>query len=81
VFDAALNALVQLSSVVGEVLLPHLKTLLPHVSRRFMDKTLKERIVFALQQIERNCGRVCLNVHYFIHSKNNCNKFKVLLVN
>lgn len=58
VFDSALNALVQLTSVVGEALLPHLKTLLPHVSRRFMDKTLKERIVYALQEIERNCGRV-----------------------
>lgn len=60
VFDAALNALTQLSSVTGDVLIPHLKTLLPHVSRRFMDKSLKEKIVCALQQIERNCGKVNL---------------------
>ncbi|KAK3710766.1 hypothetical protein QZH41_016758, partial [Actinostola sp. cb2023] len=58
VFEATLRALVQLSSVTGEVLIPHLKTLLPHVSRRFMEKTLKETILYALQEIERNCGRV-----------------------
>ncbi|EDO38477.1 predicted protein, partial [Nematostella vectensis] len=62
VFQNSLDALVQLSFVVREALNPHLKTLLPHVSRRLMDKSLKEKIISSLQHIERNCGRESLPI-------------------
>ncbi|XP_068709983.1 PACRG-like protein [Montipora capricornis] len=57
VFYSSLEALVQLSTVVGPSLIPHLKALLPQVAKRFMDKTHKERILHALQRLEQNVGR------------------------
>lgn len=57
VFHSSLEALVQLSEVVGSALNPHLKALLPQVSKRFMDKSQKERILHALQRLEQNVGK------------------------
>lgn len=36
-----------------------IKLLLFQVSKRFMDKTQKERILHALQRLEQNVGKVC----------------------
>ncbi|XP_067039067.1 PACRG-like protein [Acropora muricata] len=57
VFHSSLEAMVQLSAVVGPSLNSHLKALLPQVSKRFMDKTHKERILHALQRLEQNVGK------------------------
>lgn len=57
VFHSSLEALVQLSAVVGSALNTHLKALLPQVSKRFMDKTQKEIILHALQRLEQNVGK------------------------
>ncbi|KAJ7336569.1 hypothetical protein OS493_011783 [Desmophyllum pertusum] len=57
VFHNSLEALVQLSAVVGSSLNPHLKALLPQVSKRFMDKTHKEIILHVLQRLEQNVGK------------------------
>ncbi|XP_032127743.1 PACRG-like protein isoform X1 [Sapajus apella] len=55
VFERGLNALVQLSVVVGPSLNDHLKHLLTSLSKRLMDKKFKEPITSALQKLEQ-CG-------------------------
>ncbi|KAM7445847.1 hypothetical protein ABFA07_005819 [Porites harrisoni] len=62
VFYSSLEALVQLSAVTGSSLISHLKALLPQVSKRFMDKTQKERILLALQRLEQNLGKECVPI-------------------
>ncbi|XP_071948641.1 PACRG-like protein [Antedon mediterranea] len=56
VFEGALNALVQLSNVVGDAMIPHLKSLLTHLSKKVMNKLWKEKVVRALNDIEMACG-------------------------
>ncbi|KAK4818941.1 hypothetical protein QYF61_022206 [Mycteria americana] len=55
VFGRGLDALVQLSAVVGPSLNDHLKHLLTSLSRRLMDKKFREKITVALQKLEQ-CG-------------------------
>ncbi|XP_013420224.1 PACRG-like protein [Lingula anatina] len=62
VFEAALDALVQLSRAVGPALNPHLKNLLVALAKRMMNKNLKETITYALHELEQNGGRECLPV-------------------
>ncbi|XP_038608109.1 PACRG-like protein isoform X2 [Tachyglossus aculeatus] len=57
VFERGLNALVQLSSVVGPSLNDHLKHLLTSLSKRLMEKKFKEPITSALQKLEQYGGR------------------------
>uniref|UniRef100_F6SUT9 Parkin coregulated like n=2 Tax=Monodelphis domestica TaxID=13616 RepID=F6SUT9_MONDO len=56
VFERGLNALVQLSGVVGPSLNDHLKHLLTSLSKRLMDKKFKEPITSALQKLEQHGG-------------------------
>lgn len=56
VFERGLSALVQLSVVVGPSLNSHLKLLLTSLSKRLMDKKLKEPITSALQKLEQHGG-------------------------
>ncbi|XP_008052545.1 PACRG-like protein [Carlito syrichta] len=56
VFERGLNALVQLSVVVGPYLNDHLKHLLTSLSKRLMDKKFKEPITSALQKLEQHGG-------------------------
>ncbi|XP_006160680.1 PACRG-like protein [Tupaia chinensis] len=56
VFERGLDALVQLSVVVGPSLNGHLKHLLTSLSRRLMDKKFKEPVTSALQKLEQHCG-------------------------
>lgn len=56
VFERGLNALVQLSVVVGPSLNGHLKHLLTSLSKRLMDKKFKEPITSALQKLEQHGG-------------------------
>ncbi|XP_040821892.1 PACRG-like protein isoform X3 [Ochotona curzoniae] len=56
VFERGLNALVQLSGVVGPALNDHLKHLLTSLSKRLMDKKFKEPITSALQKLEQHGG-------------------------
>ncbi|XP_036618116.1 PACRG-like protein isoform X1 [Trichosurus vulpecula] len=56
VFGRGLNALVQLSGVVGPSLNDHLKHLLTSLSKRLMDKKFKEPITTALQKLEHHGG-------------------------
>nr|XP_030720176.1 PACRG-like protein isoform X2 [Globicephala melas]XP_030720177.1 PACRG-like protein isoform X2 [Globicephala melas] len=56
VFERGLNALVQLSVVVGPSLNDHLKHLLTSLSRRLRDKKFKEPITTALQKLEQHGG-------------------------
>ncbi|XP_041370732.1 PACRG-like protein [Gigantopelta aegis] len=61
VFERGLNALVQLSDVVGPALNPYLKTLLMSLSKRMMEKTFKEKGTDALHRLEQNGGKeVCV---------------------
>ncbi|XP_052228896.1 PACRG-like protein isoform X2 [Dreissena polymorpha] len=55
-----LEALIQLSEVVGPALNPHLNKLLVPVAKGMMDKKLKEKVVETLQVVEKNGGRDCL---------------------
>uniref|UniRef100_A0A8C3BRJ8 Parkin coregulated like n=1 Tax=Cairina moschata TaxID=8855 RepID=A0A8C3BRJ8_CAIMO len=57
VFERGLDALVQLSAVVGLSLNDHLKHLLTNLSRRLMDKKFKEKITVALQKLEQYGGK------------------------
>ncbi|GAB5570915.1 PACRG-like protein isoform X2 [Prionailurus iriomotensis] len=57
VFARGLNALVQLSVVVGPSLNDHLKHLLTSLSKRLRDKKFKEPITSALQKLEQHGGR------------------------
>ncbi|XP_059020684.1 PACRG-like protein isoform X4 [Mustela lutreola] len=56
VFARGLNALVQLSIVVGPSLNDHLKHLLTSLSKRLRDKKFKEPITSALQKLEQHGG-------------------------
>ncbi|XP_040093857.1 PACRG-like protein isoform X2 [Oryx dammah] len=56
VFERGLNALVQLSVVVGPSLNDHLKHLLTSLSKRLRDKKFKEPITTALQKLEQHGG-------------------------
>nr|XP_019599427.1 PREDICTED: PACRG-like protein isoform X2 [Rhinolophus sinicus]XP_019599428.1 PREDICTED: PACRG-like protein isoform X2 [Rhinolophus sinicus]XP_019599429.1 PREDICTED: PACRG-like protein isoform X2 [Rhinolophus sinicus] len=56
VFERGLNALVQLSVVVGPSLNDHLKHLLTSLSKRLRDKKFKEPITSALQKLEQHGG-------------------------
>ncbi|NXC68727.1 PACRL protein, partial [Anhinga anhinga] len=58
VFRRGLDALVQLSAVVGPSLNDHLKHLLTNLSRRLMDKKFREKITVALQKLEQYGGKV-----------------------
>ncbi|XP_054438219.1 PACRG-like protein [Pteronotus mesoamericanus] len=56
VFERGLNALVQLSVVVGPSLNDHLKHLLTSLSKRLRNKKFKEPITSALQKLEQHGG-------------------------
>ncbi|KAF6131926.1 parkin coregulated like [Phyllostomus discolor] len=60
VFERGVNALVQLSVVVGPSLNGHLKHLLTSLSKRLRDKKFKEPITSALQELEQHGGSECL---------------------
>uniref|UniRef100_A0A4W3I0P6 Parkin coregulated like n=2 Tax=Callorhinchus milii TaxID=7868 RepID=A0A4W3I0P6_CALMI len=62
VFERGLQALVQLSGVVGPTLNDHLKHLLTSLSKRLMDKKFKEEITVALQRLEQQGGRESLTI-------------------
>ncbi|NXX80933.1 PACRL protein, partial [Urocolius indicus] len=57
VFKRGLDALVQLSAVVGPSLNDHLKHLLTNLSRRLMDKNFREKITVTLQKLEQYGGK------------------------
>ncbi|KAL5021723.1 hypothetical protein ScPMuIL_000878 [Solemya velum] len=57
VFEAGLDALLQLSETVGPALNPHLKTVLVPISKRMMDKRYKEKVTEALHSLEQNGGK------------------------
>ncbi|XP_053108517.1 PACRG-like protein isoform X2 [Hemicordylus capensis] len=62
VFERGLNALVQLSAVVGPALNDHLKHLLSSLSKRQMSKKFKEQTMDALQKLEQYGGKESLTV-------------------
>lgn len=62
VFERGLNALVQLSVIVGPSLNVHLKHLLTSLSKRLRDKKFKEPITSALQKLEQHGGSESLIV-------------------
>ncbi|XP_032300087.1 PACRG-like protein isoform X1 [Coturnix japonica] len=62
VFERGLDALVQLSAVVGPSLNDHLKHLLTNLSRRLMDKKFKEKITIALQKLEQYGGKASVTI-------------------
>ncbi|KAK3601355.1 hypothetical protein CHS0354_037671 [Potamilus streckersoni] len=57
VFDAGLDALMQLSDAVGPALNPYLKNLLVPISKKMMDKKYKEKVMNCLQCLEQNGGQ------------------------
>ncbi|NWS72121.1 PACRL protein, partial [Crotophaga sulcirostris] len=62
VFERGLDALVQLSAVVGPSLNDHLKHLLTNISRRLMNKKFRERITVALQKLEQYGGKATVEI-------------------
>ncbi|XP_063166708.1 PACRG-like protein [Candoia aspera] len=62
VFRRGLNALVQLSAVVGSWLNDHLKHLLSSLSKRQMSKKFKEQTTEALQKLEQYGGKESLTI-------------------
>ncbi|XP_057582064.1 PACRG-like protein isoform X2 [Hippopotamus amphibius kiboko] len=66
VFERGLNALVQLSVVVGPSLNDHLKHLLTSLSKRLRDKRFREPVTAALQKLEQRGGRVRKPSHHQI---------------
>ncbi|XP_070613077.1 PACRG-like protein [Erythrolamprus reginae] len=62
VFRRGLDALVQLSAVVGFWLNSHLKQLLSSVSKRQMSKKFKEQTMEALQKLEQYGGKESLTI-------------------
>lgn len=62
VFSAGLEAVGQLSNVVGPELNPHLKVLLPPVAKQCMGKKHREDIIDVLQLLEQNGGRDSLPI-------------------
>lgn len=57
VFYRALQALVQLSDVSGPALNAHLKSVLPQISKRILDRNHKDKVTSALQRLEYNGGK------------------------
>ncbi|NWI94630.1 PACRL protein, partial [Pitta sordida] len=57
VFERGLDALVQLSAVVGPSLNDHLKHLLTNLSRRLMEKKFREKVTVTLQTLEQYGGK------------------------
>ncbi|KAL2305307.1 hypothetical protein Nmel_007289, partial [Mimus melanotis] len=57
VFGRGLEALVQLSAVVGPSLNDHLKLLLTNLLKRLMDKKYRENVTVALQKLEHHGGK------------------------
>ncbi|NXA83381.1 PACRL protein, partial [Thryothorus ludovicianus] len=57
VFGRGLDALVQLSAVVGPSLNDHLKLLLTNLLKRLMDKNYREKVTVALQKLEHYGGK------------------------
>lgn len=62
VFEAGLEATLQLSDASGPALNQHLKTLLVPISKKMMDKKYRDRVTDALQRLEQNGGRDALPV-------------------
>ncbi|KAJ7412911.1 PACRG-like protein [Willisornis vidua] len=62
VFGRGLDALVQLSAVVGPSLNEHLKHLLTNLSRRLMDKKFREKVTVALQNLEHYGGKAAVAI-------------------
>ncbi|XP_060633873.2 PACRG-like protein [Anolis sagrei] len=62
VFERGLNALVQLSAVVGPALNDHLKHLLSSLSKRHMSKKFKDQTTDALQKLEQYGGKESLTI-------------------
>ncbi|NXO01070.1 PACRL protein, partial [Rhinopomastus cyanomelas] len=62
VFERGLDALVQLSAVVGPALNDHLKHVLTNISRRLTNKTFREKITVALQKLEEYGGKATVAV-------------------
>lgn len=60
VVSAGLEAVAQLSEVVGPALNPHLNKLLVPVAKHMADKKHKEKVVDTLHILENNGGRECL---------------------
>ncbi|NWW18797.1 PACRL protein, partial [Falcunculus frontatus] len=58
VFERGLDALVQLSALVGPSLNDQLKLLLTNLLKRFMDKKFREKVTVALQKLEQYGGKV-----------------------
>ncbi|XP_050194743.1 PACRG-like protein isoform X1 [Myiozetetes cayanensis] len=62
VFGRGLDALVQLSAVVGPSLNDHLKHLLTNLSRRLMDKKFREKVTVTLQKLEQYGGKATVAI-------------------
>ncbi|XP_023781202.1 PACRG-like protein isoform X1 [Poecile atricapillus] len=62
VFERALDALVQLSGVVGPSLNDHLKLLLTNLLKRSMDKKYREKVTVALQKLEHYGGKATVAI-------------------
>ncbi|XP_033756003.1 PACRG-like protein [Pecten maximus] len=60
VFDSGLDALLQLSDVVGPSLNQHLKLLMVPVAKRMMEKKHRDKITEVLQTLEQNGGKEAL---------------------
>ncbi|XP_065071954.1 PACRG-like protein [Rhopilema esculentum] len=57
IFFKSLQALIQLSDVTGPELNPHLKSVLPQISRRILDRNHRDKVFSALQRLEYNGGK------------------------
>ncbi|KFU94372.1 PACRG-like, partial [Chaetura pelagica] len=62
VFGRGLDALVQLSAVVGPSLNDNLKQLLTNLSKRLMEKKSREKITIALQKLEQYGGKATVAI-------------------
>ncbi|KAF4790616.1 PACRG-like protein [Turdus rufiventris] len=62
VFGRGLDALVQLSAVVGPSLNDHLKLLLTNLLKRLMDKKYRETVTVALQKLEHHGGKATVAI-------------------
>ncbi|XP_040444366.1 PACRG-like protein isoform X2 [Falco naumanni] len=62
VFGRGLDALVQLSAVIGPSLNDHLKHLLTNLSRRLMDKKFREKVTVTLQKLEQYGGKATVAI-------------------
>ncbi|NWV92254.1 PACRL protein, partial [Machaerirhynchus nigripectus] len=62
VFGRGLDALVQLSALVGPSLNDHLKLLLTNLLKRLMDKKFREKVTVALQKLEQYGGKAAVAI-------------------